>query len=76
MNLLSTLMFFGPIGIGELVVIFLMSLILILPLICLIDILKSKFEQNNKLIWVLVILFLNIIGALLYFFIGRKQKIN
>lgn len=73
MNLLSTLMFLGPIGTGELIVIF---SIFILPLICLIDILKSNFEQNNKLIWILVVLFLNLIGALLYFFIGRKQKIK
>lgn len=73
MNLLSTLMFLGPIGVGELIVIF---LIFIFPLIALIDILKSRFEENNKLIWLLVVLFLNIIGTLLYLFIGRKQKIK
>ncbi len=45
-------------------------------IIALIDILKSKFERNNKLIWVLVVLFLNLIGAVLYFTIGKKQKIK
>ncbi len=45
-------------------------------IIALIDILKSKFERNNKLIWVLVVLFLNLIGAVLYFTIGKKQKIE
>lgn len=44
-------------------------------IIALIDILKSKFEENNKIVWVLVVLFLNLIGAILYFAIGRKQKI-
>jgi len=33
-------------------------------IIALIDILKSKFERNNKLIWILVVLFLNLIGAI------------
>ena len=45
------------------------------PLIALIDIQKSKFENNNKLIWIIVVLFLNIIGSILYFAIGRKQRI-
>ena len=49
----------------------------ILPtIIALIDILKSKFEKNNKIVWVLVVLFLNLIGAILYFTIGKKQKIR
>jgi len=45
-------------------------------IIALIDILKSKFEGNNKIVWVLVVLFLNLIGAILYFAIGRNQKIK
>ncbi len=45
-------------------------------IIALIDILKNKFEGNNKVVWVLVVLFLNLIGAILYFTIGRNQKIK
>ena len=52
-----------------------MLVFFVIPLIALVDILKSEFEGYNKLIWVLVILFLWIIGAILYYFIGRKQKI-
>lgn len=44
-------------------------------LIALIDILKNKFEGNNKIIWVLVVLFFHFIRAILYFVIGRKQRI-
>ena len=41
----------------------------------LIDILKSDFRDSiNKLIWLLVVFFLYAFGALLYYFIGRKQK--
>ncbi|NNK10084.1 MAG: hypothetical protein HKP08_01970 [Flavobacteriaceae bacterium] len=48
---------------------------LIISLIALVDILRSDFKGNNdKLIWVLIVLFLGIIGALLYFIMGRGQK--
>lgn len=41
----------------------------------LIDILKSDFKDGiNKLIWLLVVFFLYVLGALLYVFIGRNQK--
>jgi len=48
----------------------------LLMLIALIDIVKSNFKGNDKLIWVLVVIFLHWIGALLYFIIGRKQKLQ
>lgn len=51
-------------------------LLIVLPLVALIDILTSRFEGNDKLIWVLVVLFLNILGAILYFIIGRQSKIG
>ncbi|WP_322550930.1 PLD nuclease N-terminal domain-containing protein [Flavobacterium psychraquaticum] len=54
---------------------FLMLLTFGLWVFCLIDILKSNFEGNDKLIWTLVILFLPVLGALLYFVIGRKKRL-
>jgi 4-amino-4-deoxy-L-arabinose transferase-like glycosyltransferase len=53
-----------------------MLLAFIPAVIALIDILKSKFNQNDKLVWILVVLFFNLIGAIIYFTIGRKQKIK
>jgi len=44
--------------------------------IALIDILRSKFEGKSKFLWLAVILVLNFPGVLLYFLIGRKQKIK
>lgn len=50
---------------------------LLLPIIALIDVLRSNFKgSNDKLIWVLVILFLNVFGSVLYFLIGTRQKIK
>jgi len=43
----------------------------------LIDISRSKFKDpNNKILWVVVILFAPLIGAILYLIIGKKQKIS
>ena len=63
------------IGIWQTILIVLLIVGFLLPAIALIDILKSDFKGNDKIIWVLVVLFLNLIGTLLYFSIGRKQKI-
>ena len=58
-------------------VIFLSLILAFIPtLIALIDIQKSKFNRNDKIFWVLVVLLFNLIGTMIYFTIGRKQKIN
>ncbi len=45
-------------------------------LIAFVDILKNDFKGNDKLIWLLVVIFVPFIGPLSYFFIGRKQKLS
>jgi len=54
---------------------FILFIGMLLPLLALIDIVKSDFEGNNKLMWALIVVFFNFIGAILYFAIGRNQKI-
>lgn len=46
----------------------------ILLIYCLIDLLKSTFKKNDKLIWLIVLILIPFIGSLLYLNIGRKQK--
>jgi hypothetical protein len=48
---------------------------LILPIICLISILKNDFKNNDKLIWVIVVVFIPVLGSLLYLLIGRKKRL-
>jgi hypothetical protein len=70
-------MLLGFMGSQEIVIILLVSLVFfVIPIFALIDILRNDFEGNNKLIWVLVILLTWLLGAILYYFIGRNQKIN
>ena len=48
----------------------------LIPLAALIDTVRSDFKgQNDKIMWVLIIILFPFIGSLLYFFIGRSQKI-
>jgi hypothetical protein len=50
-------------------------LIFLLKIVALVDILSSRYPMTEKLIWVIVIILLNVIGVVLYYFIGkRKQK--
>jgi len=64
---------FRILGIIELV---LMIGILILFLITLIDIVKHRFVTDiEKLIWILIVIFVPILGPIIYLLIGRKQKI-
>jgi len=45
--------------------------------LALIDILRHRFGGNHeKLIWVLVVLFLPVLGSFLYFIIGRGHRIK
>jgi len=67
----------GFIGPQEIVIVLLVSLVMfVIPIIALIDILRNDFEGNNKIIWVIVILLTWFLGAILYYFIGRQQKIE
>jgi hypothetical protein len=47
-------------------------LTLVLFVWALVDILGSRRDGMGKLIWVLICLFLPLLGPILYYFIGRK----
>jgi len=70
-------MLLGFMGPQEIVIVLLVSLVMfVIPIIALIDILRNDFEGNNKIIWVIVILLTWLLGAILYYFIGRQQKVE
>ena len=64
-------------GIGLIELLMLAFLIGFLPFIfAFIDILKNEFTGSNKLIWLLAVLFAPLLGSILYFFIGTKQRVD
>ncbi|MCL6217422.1 PLD nuclease N-terminal domain-containing protein [Zunongwangia pacifica] len=46
------------------------------PLLAIIDIVRNDFKGNDKIVWLLVVVFLNFFGTILYFIMGRKQKLS
>ncbi len=37
---------------------------------------NPRLQGTEKLVWVLVILFLHVLGAIIYFVVGRQQRIS
>jgi len=56
-----------------------MSILYLLCLIfwiwMLVDCIQRRMDSTQKIIWVLVLLFLNVLGAIIYFFAGRNSRI-
>ena len=61
------------IGIWQIMLLLILVCALVFPILALISIFKNKFEGNDKLIWVVVVLLLPFIGSILYFIIGRPK---
>lgn len=63
-------------GGGLILTLFIILFIILLPLMALISALTSDFYGNDKIMWVLLIIFLPFLGSILYFLIGRDRRIN
>jgi membrane protein DedA with SNARE-associated domain len=47
----------------------------ILMIYCIVDVIKSEFKDPSmKLIWILIILFAQLIGTLVYLILGKSTK--
>ena len=69
--------YFLAIGPWQIILIVVTVFLGVIPtIIALIDVVRNEFSGNNKIVWLLVVLFTNFLGALLYFIIGRKQKLS
>ena len=63
-------------GGGLIVTLMVILFIILFPLMALISVLMNDFQGNEKIMWVLIIIFLPFLGSLLYFLIGRDKRIN
>jgi len=63
-------------GGGIFLTLFFILFIVLLPLLALISVLTSQFHGNDKIMWVLIIIFLPFLGSVLYFVIGRDRRIQ
>jgi hypothetical protein len=72
------LLFIGGLGVPEVLLAgFFGCLPFILAIAALIDILRSEFrESNTKLIWVIIVIFVPVLGSIMYFILGASHKIK
>lgn len=63
-------------GGGILITVLLVLFFALLPLVALISALMGEFPGNEKILWVLLIIFLPFLGSVLYFIIGTGQRIR
>jgi hypothetical protein len=70
---MTFLFFFGG---GLLITLMVILFIFLIPLIALISVVMNQFNGNEKIMWVVIIIFLPFLGSLLYFLIGRDRRIN
>lgn len=62
-------------GIGPAELIVILSIAAIPGLLALIDILRSEFPGNGKLLWLLAVAFFPLVGSIAYLAIGRRQRL-
>lgn len=56
--------------------IILILFVLALPLFCIADIIRSKFQTpDSNILWIIVVLVAHVIGSVLYLTWGRSQKV-
>lgn len=46
--------------------------ILIIDVVVILDILKGTKDMEKKILWIIAVIFLPLLGPLLYYFIGKK----
>lgn len=63
-------------GSGLIIFTIIFFLFLLLPFLALISIVTNKFPDNDKLIWVVIVLLLPVLGAILYFSMGRRKRLK
>jgi hypothetical protein len=65
---------FGSIEIIAIIILFICFMLL--PIFAISDILKSKFEGNDAILMVLIVIFVPVAGPILYFSLGPARKIK
>lgn len=57
--------------------IILILIVICLPLYCIFDITRSKFQTpNTSILWIIVVLVAPVIGSIIYLTWGRRQKVS
>jgi len=79
-DLKMTLIFLQNVGGGSLIILLLFFILplsyFVLWLYCMIDVIRSKFKtENMKLIWIIILVFVQLIGPILYLILRKNSKL-
>jgi hypothetical protein len=47
-------------------------LILVIDILVIIDILRSNKDTEKKILWIIAVVFLPVLGPILYYFVGKR----
>jgi hypothetical protein len=63
------------IGMGELLIILFIVAMLGIQIWAIVDIATGEFDSSDKkIVWLLIVIFIGLIGPILYFVIGRQSR--
>ena len=48
-------------------------IILVIDIVVIVDIVKSSKDTEKKILWIIAVVFLPVLGPILYYFVGKKQ---
>jgi len=52
---------------------FISIIILVIDIVVVVDIVKSNKDTEKKILWIIAVVFLPVLGPILYYFIGKKN---
>ena len=47
-------------------------LILVIDVLVIVDIIKGSKDNEKKVLWIVIVIFLPLLGPILYYFVGKK----
>lgn len=56
------------------IILFGMLLLILLPIFAIVDLIRSRIRDNDKVIWIIIIIIIPILGSILYFALGKSQR--
>ena len=70
-------LFMSGLGMQELIILVPLFFIFALWIGAIVDIVRSNFtDSNQKIVWILIVIFVPFIGPILYFALGRTGRIK
>lgn len=69
-------LFLSGIGIFSvlMIILFGMLLLILFPIFAIVDLIRSRIRDNDKVVWIIIIIIIPILGSILYFAIGKSQR--